>query len=259
MPLSRIDDAVFRILRVKLAMGLMAEDYEGRGDPGLKKTFGSEAHRAVARQAVRESLVLLKNDNQALPVSRALPRIHVAGQAADNLGYQCGGWTIGWQGESGEVTPGGTTILDAVRQTASDKTSVTYSADGTGAEGADVGIVVVGEAPYAEGAGDSRDLQLSEEERTTVANLKASGVPVITVLLSGRPVIINEILDQSDALVAAWLPGTEGQGVADVLFGDYRPTGKLSFTWPRSVDQLPINRGEGKTAPLFPFGYGLTD
>ncbi len=257
VPMSRIDDAVLRILRVKLAMGLMDEGYEPKGDQELQKQFGSDEHRAVARQAVRESLVLLKNENQALPISKTLKRIHVVGQAADNIGYQCGGWTIAWQGTSGEVTPGGTTILAAIKQTVSPETTVTYSADGTGAAGADIGIVVVGEKPYAEGIGDSKTLALSDEERAAVANLKASGIPVVTVLLSGRPVIINYILDQSDAFVAAWLPGTEGQGVADVLFGDYKPTGKLSFTWPRSIDQLPINKGDGKD-PLFPFGYGLS-
>lgn len=259
VPMSRIDDAVFRILRVKLAMGLMDEEYEAMGNPDLQKEFGSAEHRTVARQAVRESLVLLKNENEAFPVSKSLARIHVAGQAADNLGFQCGGWTVAWQGRSGEVTSGGTTILSAIRQTVSDTTSVTYSADGTGAAGADIGIVVVGEPPYAEGNGDTLDLKLANKELDAVANLRAAGIPVVTVLLSGRPVMINGVLDQSDAFIAAWLPGTEGQGVTDVLFGDYRPTGRLSFTWPRSIDQLPINQGDGKSDPLFAFGFGLSE
>lgn len=259
VPMSRIDDAVFRILRVKLAMGLMDKTYAAQGDPKLQKEFGSDAHRAVARQAVRESLVLLKNENSTLPVSKTLQRIHVAGQAADNLGVQCGGWTIEWQGKSGEVTTGGTTILTAIRQTVSGETAVTYSADGTGAQGANIGIVVVGEKPYAEGEGDNRDLQLSNEDKAAVANLKAAGIPVVTVLLSGRPVIINDMLDASDAFVAAWLPGTEGLGVADMLFGAENFKGKLSFTWPRSIDQLPINKGDADKNPLFPFGYGLED
>ena len=258
VPMSRIDDAVFRILRVKFAMGMMDEDYVGEGNPALQAQFGSDEHRAVARQAVRESLVLLKNEKQTLPVSKTLGRMHVAGQAADNIGYQCGGWTIQWQGQSGNVTTGGTTILSAVKQSVSDQTSVTYSKDGTGANGADIGIVVVGEPPYAEGSGDNRELKLAPAELAAVNNLKASGIPVVVVLLSGRPLIINDVLDQADAFVAAWLPGTEGQGVSDLLFGDYPFTGKLSFTWPRSIDQLPINKGDGKENPLFPFGFGLT-
>ncbi|MBN2163000.1 MAG: glycoside hydrolase family 3 C-terminal domain-containing protein [Pontiellaceae bacterium] len=257
VPMSRIDDAVFRILRVKLAMGLMEEGYVAQGDPALQNEFGSEAHRAVARQAVRESLVLLKNEGHVFPASRTAKRIHVAGQAADNIGYQCGGWTIAWQGKSGDVTAGGTTVLGAVRKTVAPGTEVTYSKDGSGAEGADLCIVVVGEKPYAEGAGDDPDLQLADEELATVRQAAASGVPVITVLFSGRPIMVNGILDQSDAFIAAWFPGTEGLGVADVLFGDYQPTGKLSFTWPRSLDQIPINKGDGKTNPLFPYGFGL--
>ncbi|MBN2704394.1 MAG: glycoside hydrolase family 3 C-terminal domain-containing protein [Pontiellaceae bacterium] len=259
VPMSRIDDAVFRILRVKFAMGMMDEDYVGEGNPVLQAQFGSDEHRAVARQAVRESLVLLKNEKQTLPVSKTLGRIHVAGQAADNIGVQCGGWTVQWQGQSGNVTTGGTTILSAIKKSVSDQTSVTYSKDGTGANGADIGIVVVGEPPYAEGSGDSRELKLAPAELAAVNNLKASGIPVVVVLLSGRPLIINDVLDQADAFVAAWLPGTEGQGVSDVLFGDYPFTGKLSFTWPRSIDQLPINKGDGKENPLFPFGFGLTE
>jgi beta-glucosidase len=184
-------------------------------------------------------------------------RIHVAGKSADNLGNQCGGWTIQWQGQSGAVTPGGTTVLAAIRQAVSAETTVTYSADGSGAEGADVGVVVIGETPYAEGNGDKRDLVLSNEDRAAVAAMKAAGMPVVVILFSGRPMIINETLGQADAFIAAWLPGTEGQGVTDVLFGDYKPTGKLSFTWPRSMEQLPINQGDGKDGALFPLGYGL--
>ncbi len=258
VPMSRIDDAVVRILRVKFAMGLMDDGYVAKGDAGLQKEFGSHEHRTVARQAVRESLVLLKNEKRVIPVSKTLKRIHVAGQAADNIGYQCGGWTVDWQGKSGDATDGGTTILAAIRAAVSANTMITYSQDGSGAAGADIGIVIVGEPPYAEGSGDSRDLQLADDETAAVANLKAAGIPVVTILLSGRPLMINDLLDQSNAFIAAWLPGTEGQGVADVLFGDYKPTGKLSFTWPRSVDQLPINKGDGQQDPLFPFGYGLT-
>ena len=135
---------------------------------------------------------------------------------------------------------------------------MTFSADGTGAAGADIGVVVIGETPYAEGRGDSADLALDKDDIEAVTNMKSAGIPVVVILISGRPMIINDILDKADAFIAAWLPGTEGQGVADVLFGDYKPTGKLSFTWPRSIDQVPINIGDSDYEPLFEFGYGLT-
>ncbi len=137
-------------------------------------------------------------------------------------------------------------------------TAVTFSKDGTGAAGADVGLVVVGETPYAEGFGDRTDLGLAKEDLEAIANVKKAGIPVVVVLLSGRPMILGDVLAQSDALVAAWLPGTEGQGVTDVLFGDYKPTGKLPFTWPRSMAQMPINVGDAAYDPLFAYGFGLT-
>lgn len=257
VPMERIDDAVRRILRVKAAMGLLDEGTDVLADRSLWDSFGSDEHRAVAREAVRQSLVLLKNENNALPLSKDAARIHVSGRGADDIGMQTGGWTIQWQGATGEITEG-TTILEAIRNAVSDSTEVTVSADGTGADGADVAVLVIGEEPYAEMMGDRQDLSLSEEDRAVVANAKAAGIPVVVVLLSGRPVIINDVLEQADALVAAWLPGTEGDGVADVLFGDYAPTGKLSYTWPRSMDQLPINVGDAQYDPLFEFGYGLT-
>ena len=258
VPVSRIDDAVTRILRVKFAMGMMDPKRSQLADRSLQKSFGSPEHRAVARQAVRESAVLLKNEHQALPISKSVKRIHVAGKSADNIGNQCGGWTITWQGRTGAVTEGGTTILAAIRQTVSKDTQVTVSRDGTGAEGADIGVVVIGETPYAEMMGDRADLSLSAEDVAAVNNMKAAGIPVVTVLLSGRPMIVNNILDKTDALLAAWLPGTEGQGVADVLFGDYKPTGKLSFSWPRSMSQLPLNINTPNYDPLFKYGYGLS-
>jgi beta-glucosidase len=135
---------------------------------------------------------------------------------------------------------------------------VTFAADGTGGTGASVGVVVVGERPYAEGNGDDGDLELDDVDIAAIDSMKAAGIPVIVILISGRPMIVNDVLEKADAFIAAWLPGTEGQGVADVLFGDYKPTGKLSFTWPRSVDQLPINVGDDDYDPLFAFGYGLT-
>jgi len=258
VPISRIDDAVTRILRAKCAMGLLDKDRSPLADSSLRKKFGSPEHRQVARRAVRQSLVLLKNKGKILPVSKQASRIHVAGKNADNIGNQCGGWTIDWQGRSGEVTTGGTTILAAIKNTASENSEVTFSADGTGAAGADIGIVVIGETPYAEGRGDSADLALEKADIEAVTNMKSAGIPVVVILISGRPMIINDILDKADAFIVAWLPGTEGQGVADVLFGDYRPTGKLSFTWPRSIDQVPINVGDSDYEPLFKYGYGLT-
>ncbi len=257
VPMSRIDDAVTRILRVKFAMGLMSKNQSQLADRKLWKTFGSPEHREVARECVRQSLVLLKNDHHTLPVSKHAVRIHVAGKSADDLGNQCGGWTITWQGKSGNVTPGGTTILAAIRKAVSRNTRITFSKDGTGAEGASVGVAVVGEAPYAEMQGDRVDLTLAAEDVKAIANMKGAGVPVVVILLSGRPMIVEDVLPQTDALLAAWLPGTEGEGVTDVLFGDYKPTGKLSFSWPRSMAQVGIHPGDSNYDPLFPYGYGL--
>lgn len=255
---ERIDDAVRRILRVKFQMGLMDDDAPLMADRSLLERFGSDEHREVARRAVRESLVLLKNEAGALPLSKDIARIHVAGKSADDIGNQSGGWTIEWQGASGEVTTGGTTILEAIRRAVGADTEVTFSLDGNGAEGADAVIVVIGETPYAEGSGDTDDLTLDAEDIAAVEAAHASGAPVITILISGRPMILGETLDRSDAFLAAWLPGTEGQGVADVIFGDYAPTGKLSFTWPRSMDQVPLTVGADDYDPLFEWGYGLS-
>lgn len=257
VPISRIDDAVIRILRVKRALGLLDPDRRQTANLALHKSFGSPAHRRVARQAVRESLVLLKNSSKLLPVSKNTRHVHLAGRGADNIGMQCGGWTIDWQGRMGNVTTGGTTVLSAVRHTLAHHSKVTYTLDGTGAGGADLGIAVIGETPYAEGLGDRSDLSLADEDVAVVNNLKAAGVPVLVILLSGRPLILGEVLDRVDALVAAWLPGTEGQGIADVIFGDFAPVGKLSFTWPRSMAQIPIHVGDKHYDPLFPYGYGL--
>jgi beta-glucosidase len=254
--MSRIDDAVTRILRVKFAMGLMNPKRSLLADRSLHRTFGSAEHRAVARQCVRESLVVLKNDNVALPVKKDARRIHVAGKSADNIGNQCGGWTITWQGKSGDVIKG-TTILAALRKAVGHGTQVTYSQDGTGASGATVGIAVIGETPYAEMQGDREDLHLAKEDVAAVANLKSAGIPVIAVLISGRPLIIDEILGKADAIVAAWLPGTEGDGVADVLLGVHKSTGKLGFTWPRGTS-TSLHRGDAGYQTLFPFGHGVT-
>jgi len=255
--LSRIDDAVTRILRVKFAMGLMDESRSQLADRKLHESFGSPAHRKVARECVRETLVLLKNERQTLPASKQAKHIHVAGKNADDIGNQCGGWTITWQGKSGDTTTGGTTILKAIQESVSPQTKVTFARDGSGASSADVGIVVIGELPYAEMLGDRTDLSLSDEDVAAVEAVKQAGIPVVVVLLSGRPVIIDKILDKADALVAAWWPGTEGRGVTDVLFGDFNFKGKLSRSWPRSMDQIPIHVGDAKYDPLFKYGYGL--
>ncbi len=252
LPMSRIDDAVRRILTVKVRMGLFERPF---GDKTLLAQVGSPAHRAVARQAVRESLVLLVNRNAVLPLSPKAPGIVVAGKAADDIGLQCGGWTITWQGAAGPITTG-TTILQAIRRAAAGS-AVTYSPTGEVAKGARVAVVVIGEAPYAEGKGDRKDLSLNPADVALVGRVKASGRPTVVVLLSGRPMILEPILPHADAIVAAWLPGTEGDGVADVLFGAYNPTGTLSHTWPRSMAQIPINVGPNgekpKDAPLFEY------
>ena len=258
VPMARIDDAVIRILRVKRAMGLLDTKRPQLADRKLQQGFGSAKHRRVARQAVRESLVLLKNNSALLPVAKDIRHIHVAGRGSDDIGMQCGGWTVEWQGGMGNITTGGTTILTAIRQTVSVNTEVTWSLDGTGAGGANLAIAVIGETPYAEGVGDRSDLSLADEDIQLVNNLKAAGIPVLVILLSGRPMILGDVLDKADALLAAWLPGTEGQGIADVIFGDFIPAGRLGYTWPRSMTQIPINKGDKDYDPLFPFGFGLT-
>jgi beta-glucosidase len=258
VPVERIDDAVRRILRVKAAMGLLGPNPAVAADHDLMAEFGSAERGQLARRAVRESLVLLKNERQTLPLAKRGKHIFVAGSGADDIGVQCGGWTIDWQGKAGEVTPGGTTILAGIRQAVVDGAEVTFAADGSGAKGADAAIVVVGERPYAEGFGDDAKLALSDEDLAMIRRVKDAGVPMTLVVLSGRPLMLGEAFDAADAVVAAWLPGTEGGGVADVLFGDHAPTGKLSFTWANSVDQQPINAGDAEYKPKFEFGYGLT-
>lgn len=256
VPMARIDDAVTRILRVKFAKGMLKPNADLMPDEELRKQFGSKEHRAIARKAVAASLVLLKNNDQLLPLSISTRRIHVAGRSADDLGIQCGGWTIDWQGKTGAVTPGGTTILGGIRKSVSPGTEITWSADGSGAFGADVGIVVIGEEPYAEMKGDRTDLSISKQDAAAVAAFKNAGLRVIVIVLSGRPLILGETADQADAIVAAWLPGTEGEGVSDVLFGKVPFTGRLSFSWPRSMEQIPLAKIKSQ-APLFPLGFGL--
>ena len=258
LPLARIDDAVRRILTIKFELGLFEQPF---GDESLLPLVGSEPHRAVAREAVRKSLVLLKNDGGTLPLSTDISLILVAGQAADDVGLQCGGWTIAWQGGSGDITPG-TTLLAGIRAAVSENTTVRYdpagkfdAAEGLGAEAvAGVGIVVLSEEPYAEGEGDRGDLHLLDADVALLKRVRSRSKKLVVILISGRPMIVTEQLSLVDALVAAWLPGTEGDGVAQVLFGAYPFTGTLPHAWPRSMDQVPRKEGDD---PLFPFGYGL--
>jgi beta-glucosidase len=254
VPLSRIDDANRRILTKKFELGLFEHPLTDRR---FLTTIGSKQHRDLARQAVRESQVLLKNDHGVLPLAKRDNKIFVAGKSADDLGNQSGGWTVGWQGAGGPVIPG-TTILQGIRNTARPSSTVTYAKDGTGIDKSyDVAVAVVGETPYAESKGDRpQGMGLDATDLATLQNLKASGVPTVVVLVSGRPLDIAPQLADWAGLVESWLPGSEGQGVADVLFGDHNPTGKLPVTWMRSADQQPINVGDGQPA-LFPFGYGL--
>jgi len=252
---ERIDDATSRILKIKFRLGLFDEPFVDRR---LIASVGSAEHRAVARQCVQKSLVLLKNSQSALPLPKKMTRLVVAGKAADDLGIQCGGWTIDWQGRTGAVTTGGTTILSAIRKTVTPETTVSFSPDGSGAAGADAAIVVVGELPYAEMKGDRTDLSLAREDASLIERVKRSGVPMVTVLLSGRPLILGSALEKSDAFVAAWLPGTEGQGVADVLFGNCAATGKLPCAWPTSMDQYADGAARATARPLFPYGFGLS-
>ncbi|XP_050214262.1 uncharacterized protein LOC126665489 [Mercurialis annua] len=262
IPMSRIDDAVQRILRVKFVMGLFENPY---ADESLVNQLGSQEHRELAREAVRKSLVLLKNgkyaDKPLLPLPKKATKILVAGSHADNLGYQCGGWTIEWQGLSGNNHTSGTTILTAIKNTVDSSTKVVYQknpdADFVKSNKFSYAIVVVGETPYAETLGDSMNLTIAEPGLSTIQNV-CGVIKCVVVVVSGRPVVIEPYVNQLDALVAAWLPGTEGQGVADVLFGDYGFTGKLSRTWFKNVDQLPMNVGDRHYDPLFPFGFGLT-
>ncbi|HEX4814641.1 MAG TPA: glycoside hydrolase family 3 N-terminal domain-containing protein [Nonomuraea sp.] len=251
---ARVDDAVRRILTKKFELGLFEKPLTDRS---YTSTVGGTAHRALAREAVAKSQVVLKNGGNVLPLEPG-GKIFVAGRSADDIGNQSGGWTISWQGSSGNITPG-TTILQGIRNAAGSGTTVTYSRDGSGIDGSyKVAVAVVGETPYAEGQGDrTGSLGLDTTDLNTIATLRAAGVPVVVVLVSGRPLDIAAQLPNWNALVAAWLPGTEGQGVADVLFGAVKPTGKLPMTWMSSASQQPINQGDGKT-PLFPYGFGLT-
>jgi beta-glucosidase len=272
VPESRIDDAVSRILTKKFELGLFEHPFTDRS--GISQ-IGSPAHRAVARRAVAESQVLLKNGEHALPIDRR-GDVYVAGSNADNIGNQAGGWTLTWQGGSTNEIPG-TTILQGIEQ-AVHGGSVTFSEDASAPVPPDAtGVVVVGETPYAEGFGDVggpqysgdpgdegkprpiKDMQISAADRAAIDRVCAAAARCVVVIVSGRPLIVEpQQLEEIDGLVAAWLPGSEGEGVADTLFG-YQPfTGKLPVSWPRTLAQEPINIGEPNYDPLYPFGWGLT-
>ena len=254
IPMQRIDDAVSRILRIKKKIGLFDKAIK---KPKNTKIVGSKKHRDLARESVRKSLVLLKNENKLLPLGKSGKKIAFVGEHADNIGYQSGGWTITWQGGSGDITPG-TSIVDAFKSAARDKNDILYSKDGKNIPDADMIIVVIGEKPYSEGWGDRESLDLSKEDKKILKRVKKKNLPYLIILISGRPMIIESELKDCDAFIAAWLPGTEGSGIADVVYGDYNPTGKLSMSWPRSMKQIPINIGDKSYDPLFSFGYGLT-
>ena len=255
---DRIDDAVYRILLAKFAMGLFEVPYS---NPDLFDNLGSKENRALAREAVAKSVTLLKNEDSVLPLENEDSLIFLAGEGADNIGMQCGGWTISWQGSTGAITPG-TTIKDAFEQTFNGQLQYNRFGrydnilDESGNPAiADVGVVVVAENPYAEGVGDARDLTLSETDVAMIERVGERSERVVVLVMSGRPRVITDALDLADAWAAIWLPGTEGQGVVDVLFGDEPFTGKTPLTWPASMEQLPL--GSYETEPLFPYGYGL--
>ena len=269
IPHARLDDAVRRILRVKLRAGLWDKGMPSqRPLSGRDDLLGAAEHRAVARQAVAESLVLLKNSNNLLPLSPKA-RVLVAGDGADNISKQTGGWSVNWQGTGNTMAdfPGATTLWMGIEQAVSAAGGCAeLSPDGSFQQRPDVALVIFGEDPYAEmqgdiqhqllKAGDTRDLEL-------LRKLKADGIPVVALFITGRPMWINRELNASDAFVVIWQPGTEGAGVADVLFtqanGEVNQPikGKLSFSWPKRPDQGPLNWGDGNYDPLFPYGFGL--
>ena len=283
--MQRIDDAVRRILLTKFAAGLFEKPRPQERPWSNSDSFGADQHREIAREAVRKSMVLLKNQDELLPLKKQA-RILVAGKSADNRGHQCGGFTVAWQGvQDNESIVGGTSVWEGIKNQAA---NAVLSEDGLGLDADptlhDVAVVVIGERPYAEGMGDvrygdnvlveagsqikglmkilepyGRTLELAEshpEDLATIKNISSRGVPVIAVLLSGPPLIINKELDEVASFVAAWLPGSEGQGVADVLLGDFDFQGKLSFSWPKEA-KAELNVGDQNYDPLFPFGFGL--
>ncbi len=254
VPMERIDDAVRRILSVKAELGLFDRAHK---DQGRIEAVGSREHRAVAREAVAKSLVLLSN-NGAVPIRPDVDLLYIAGEAADDMGLQCGGWTIEWRGVPGGDIPG-TTLLEAVRNAVSSDTEVVFDRVGRFDDRiAEVGIVVVSEPPYAEMTGDRADLTLPHDDIALIERVRARCHALVLVLYSGRPLLIADQVDQCDAVIAAWLPGSEGGGVADVLFAEVPFNGRLPFTWPRDNSQVPLSALVASSAPpLWPRGHGL--
>lgn len=244
---ERINDAVRRILRIKFRSGLMANPM---ADRSLLEKAGSDEHRAIAREAVQKSQVLLKNDG-FLPLDKTKNYL-VIGSGANDIGKQCGGWTIEWQGKLGDITPG-TTIWEGIQEQSA---STLYT---EGIEGDfDGAIVVIGEDPYTEMEGDSDQLYISELDKKSIQIVEEMNIPYTIVLITGRPLVVNDELENANSFLVAWLPGTEGNGVSDVLFGDVNLTGKLSFSWPKSMDNVPVNFDQENYDPKFKLGYGLT-
>ncbi|CAI9106923.1 OLC1v1006171C1 [Oldenlandia corymbosa var. corymbosa] len=262
IPMERIDDAVERILRVKFVAGLFEYPF---ADRSLLDIVGCKKHRELAREAVRKSLVLLKNGKDPkkpfLPLDRNADKVLIAGVHADDLGYQCGGWTCTWTGTSGRITIG-TTILDALKEVVGPNTELVYeknpSAETFAHQNFSYAIVAVGESPYVESGGDDPVLKIPFNG-DELMSLVAERVPTVAILISGRPMVLEpSVLEKVEAFVAAWLPGSEGRGITDVLFGDHAFQGRLPVTWFKSVDQLPMHFEANNCDPLFPLGYGLT-
>ncbi len=260
---QRVDDAVRRILRQKFRLGLFEHPFP---DANLIAEIGSPSHREKAKQAVRESLVLLKNENKALPIDKTAKKIVVVGEHANNTGLQSGGWTITWQGKNQNYV-GATTILEGIKEIAKGEVIYDEFAIGNYID-ADVVIIVVGETPYAEFFGDVGDgkgkyqLTLSEAHQKYINAYANKGPKVIVVLVSGRPLVITNQIERSNAFIAAWLPGSEGNGIAEVLFGDFNFKGKLPHSWPKSVEDFEGKFGpnfwDTSITPLYEFGYGLS-
>jgi beta-glucosidase len=242
VPMSRIDDAVIRILRFKQSIGLFENPLIAQASE-----IGTDENRAAARSLVSDSLVLLRNENNALKKLSESKKILVAGQGANDMGMQCGGWTITWQGSHGNITKG-TTILEGIKEATKDKVSITYAEDGNAAGSFDAVIAVIGESPYAETEGDcSEDISIRDRDMETLQKISGYRCPVIVLMVSGRPMNIGDGYKKWDAFIAAWLPGTEGGGIADVLFGNRSFTGRTPYIWRKTLN------GE----VLYPLGFGI--
>lgn len=274
--MERLDDAVSRVLRVKFEAGLFEETVGGENEQALLENFGKEEHRQIARQAVRESLVLLKNDKvgdvDALTALREASNIQVVGQKAFDLGSQCGGWTISWEGHSGKITQGTTIIEGIAAATADQGVALSHNVSGEVDDTKDAVIAVFGENPYVETGGDrtTEGLQIAASDQTVLEGLRAAldargdDIPVVAIIVAGRPLPIAEYLDMFDAVIMVWLPGTEGAGVADVLFGEYDFTGTLPITWMIDPQDIPLKKEAALSGSeldadkiLYPAGYGL--